>query len=261
MDFSSEKNGYNKVEVDGFFENMKASYENQLSNQRGRIRELDEDNEILAEKLKKYTSKESSISNALMVAVDKAKQIEENSKRVYELELQRTRILFNKYKAILDDFVEHNSNGEQITSLKEIMSEFKKSLSDSLNVNIKDKTSAYDPMRLLLNKVNTYIAKRNELELIDRCARESRSISEEYSAPQSSPINIKPIVNMNLEKGDKFDNLVDKFLETGDSEEQSALAKQIINESTGFNLKDAVNPTEELEDIMKFFDFYEGDKK
>lgn len=254
MEFSLDRSGYNKTQVDEYIKNLKSSYESRLAQQRERITELDEENEELVEKLKKYTSKESSISSALMVAVEKAKQIEENSKRLYELELQRIRLLFNKYKEILDDFIEQSPNSEQTNNLKNIIAEFKASLSDSLNVNIKDKTSAYDPMRLLLNKVNTYIAKRNERELLDRYAKQDKFDGSEMFVSHDSETKIKPIVNMNLEKDDKFDNLVDKFLETEDDVEKSALAKRIINESSGFNLKEAVNPTEDLEDIMKFFD-------
>lgn len=254
MEFSLDKNGYNKSEVDDYIKKLMSSYESKLAAQRERINELDEENEELVEKLKKYTAKESSISNALMVAVDKAKQIEENSKRLYELEIQRLRLLFNKYKEILDDFIEQSPTSEQTSSLRNIIAEFKSSLSDSLNVNLKDKTSAYDPMRLLLNKVNTYIAKRNERELLERVGKANKFDGSDLFVPHDSATQIKPIVNMNLDKDDKFDNLVDKFLETEDDVEKSALAKRIINETSGFDLKEAVNPTEDLEDIMKFFD-------
>lgn len=253
MEFSSDRNGYNRAEVEAYIRNLKAGYESKLAEQRERINELDEVNEELVEKLKQYTSKESSISNALMVAVNKAKQIEENSKHLYELELQRIRLLFNKYKEILDDFIAQSPNSEQTQSLKNIIAEFKASLADSLNVNLKDKTSAYDPMRLLLNKVNTYIAKRNEREMFERYSKQSKFDGKDLYVHDSAT-KIKPIVNINLEKDDKFDNLVDKFLETDDDVEKSALAKQIIKETSGFNLKEAVNPTEDLEDIMKFFD-------
>lgn len=253
MDFPLDRNGYSKSEVDAYIKNLRTFYESKLAEQRERINELDEENEEILERLKKYTSKESSISNALMVAVDKAKQIEESSKRLYELELQRIRILFNKYKEILDDFIEQSPNSEQTNSLKNIVAEFKTSLSDSLNINLKS-NSAYDPMRLLLNKVNTYIAKRNEKELLERVGKNKKFDGSDLYAQHEGTTQIKPIVNMNLDKNDKFDNLVDKFLETEDDGEKSALAKRIINETTGFDLKEAVNPTEDLEDIMKFFD-------
>ncbi|MGD9901707.1 MAG: DivIVA domain-containing protein [Spirochaetales bacterium] len=93
--------------------------------------------------------------------------------------------------------------------------------------------------------------------------------------------NIKPITNLTLNGDDKYDNLADKYLNTNNTESenfaQNAYSRQLIaknkkkqkeyeaypepNES-GFDLKAALNPTEELTELMKSFDFFsEGDDK
>ena len=78
---------------------------------------------------------------------------------------------------------------------------------------------------------------------------------------------------MELDKNDKYENLVDKFLNSNDdSEIKSAYAKKIapilnqrieekienyINSNNDrFDLSEAIRPKETLEEIMKAFDFY-----
>ena len=88
---------------------------------------------------------------------------------------------------------------------------------------------------------------------------------------------IKPITNITLTKEDDYDNLVDKYLSVNNIESESfannAYAKQLTKKrkrnaagypepnETGFDLKEALNPTEELSEIMNAFNFFEGDDK
>lgn len=262
MQFRLVKNGYDVNDVNKYIKNQEMSYSLQCDKQKDRIKQLLSENESLKNQLQDYINKEASISNALLVAVDKAKQIEEGSKKIYELEIQKLRLLFNKYKVFLDDLIKSHSDSSSIKTTKTLIEDFKKSinitLSNNFNSNIKT-VSAYDPMRALLNKMNSYIAKRNidanramgNDDGFEEALREDRVYEKN---------NIKPITNVELKSNEKFENLVDKFLEVGD-EEANALAKQILNngdeyKNNGFDLKEAVNPTESLEEIMKDFDFY-----
>ena len=66
---------------------------------------------------------------------------------------------------------------------------------------------------------------------------------------------IKPVTEMKLDEEDQYDNLVDKFLGTRPEENERTMSIQ----SSGFDLKEAISPTQSLEEIMKAFDFYGGD--
>ena len=76
---------------------------------------------------------------------------------------------------------------------------------------------------------------------------------------------IKPICNTSLnDKLNDGEDLADKFLED-DSIENNAYANIItskvgaipeVNE-TGFDLKEAINPKDDLDEIMKAFDFFD----
>ncbi len=88
---------------------------------------------------------------------------------------------------------------------------------------------------------------------------------------------IKPITNLTLTGEDKYESLVDKYLNTNNVESEtfanSAYSKLITNKEakkrrsslyptpneSGFDLKAAINPQEELTEIMKAFDFFNDD--
>jgi hypothetical protein len=63
---------------------------------------------------------------------------------------------------------------------------------------------------------------------------------------------------MQLEKNDKYDTLVEKFLNSKPPEEQP---KALKIQSSGFDLKEAISPKDDLSEIMKAFDFYKNDDK
>ena len=67
---------------------------------------------------------------------------------------------------------------------------------------------------------------------------------------------IKPISNM--EKNDEYENLVDSFLKSDDDDYENAYSKILLEKqkNDNFDLKEAVTPTEDLEEIMKSFSFY-----
>lgn len=270
MNFASSRNGYDTKQVEEYINRITNDYEKQLSRQKDRINALLDENRLLKDKLLKYTSKETSISGALMVAVEKAKEIETDSKRVYELEIQRLRLLFNKYKTLLDKMIENNPSPKStsVKATKKVVEEFRQSIDETLSRNYSvtaSNVSAYDPMRNLLSKMQKYIEKRNQettAEIKKSDEKWEKVVRQEdylKNIPShNEKVNIKPITDINLSKDDHFENLVDKFLEVGEGEEKNALAQKIM-QSSGFDLKEAVNPTEDLEEIMKFFDFYEGE--
>lgn len=258
MNFELERNGYNRGQVDSYIKKLNIQYERQLCEQKDRIYELVNQNDSLMEKFDTLSSKESSISRALLVAVDKAKQIEDGSRRIYQLEIQRLRLLFNRYRDFLDDLIENNSDSTSIQSTRKLIDEFKRQITDTLaknfNVPVHD-VSAYDPMRALLDKMNNHIANRYS---DSESRKKSREEEEVINAVKHKSI-IKPIANVLLTNTDKYENIVDKFLEEEEAERTKLLKKLIPAESEGdsFDIKKAINPTESLEEIMKAFDFFE----
>ena len=91
-------------------------------------------------------------------------------------------------------------------------------------------------------------------------------LAEYLNKMEEKSTMIKPIYNSRIEKGEKYETLVDKFL-TESADTDSVYASTLTSKtnpilskgSNGFDLKEAVNPKEDLEEIMKAFDFFTSD--
>ena len=260
---------------------IKNEYEKKLNEQKERIIALREENDAIKQKLNSYSVKDESISRALVLAVEKAKELENSSKNLYELEIQRIRILYSRWEKMLEAIVEKYPNIKTITEVKSLMAEFDNSIKSTITTSFvahpeEDKTY----VKQLLSKMNgvsskpavlnqtAYKSTDEEVQQNNK-RTEIKNISEEINHQSI----LKPVSNMELDKNDKYENLVDKFLNSNDdSEIKSAYAKKIApilnqrieekiedyinSNSDRFDLSEAIRPKETLEEIMKAFDFY-----
>ncbi|MDD4408328.1 MAG: hypothetical protein PHC47_00590 [Clostridia bacterium] len=85
-----------------------------------------------------------------------------------------------------------------------------------------------------------------------------------YINESEKPSQIKPISQLKIESDEDYETIADKFLEISTQEIPSVYAKLISSKKdeaypspneSGFDLKKAVNPTEDLSTIMKSFNF------
>ncbi len=271
-EFQTARNGYNKDEV--------MSYVNSLEEQ---LKQKNIDIDNLEQKLKYYQTKEKdikekgdNISIALTAAVEKAKQIEKSSKNVYNLKIEELDILYSRWEKVLNELLQKYPNLDELDNVKKLLIDFKSNLKTNLKEDFKflnangSVLQESDPMRSLLNKMNTYLDKQmTEKKETKTYVRHRKQLSTDMRQKQTElnkleekSTMIKPIYEARIEKGEKYESLLDKFL-TQDVEPNSAYAVKItktgttpeVNES-GFDLKEAVNPKESLETIMKSFDFF-----
>ena len=103
--FKVEKNGYDKNDVDDYIFKLNEDYESKFREQKMRISDLKAELESTKQQLESFKQKNSSISEALVVAIQTAKQIESSSKNIYELEIKRVRSLYDKWKAFLEELM------------------------------------------------------------------------------------------------------------------------------------------------------------
>ena len=107
----------------------------------------------------------------------------------------------------------------------------------------------------------------------DFLVREGYAVTEAGDGMEAMDIfyeeksNIKPIANVEVENNEDYDSPVEKFLQedSSDATYTNFLSKNpksngLEPNESGFDLKEAVNPTEDLEEIMKAFNFYPGKK-
>ena len=133
MEFNLEKYGYNKKEVDVYLKKLTQEFEQTSQKQRDRIEELQKDIQIVEQELGRYKEKDADISTALVAAVETAKQIEESSKSIYDLEIRRIRSLYDKWQAYLDEMMERYPAMRENFDPSSITAAFKKSIDDVLN--------------------------------------------------------------------------------------------------------------------------------
>ena len=259
MQFEIEKHGYNKQEVDRYIAKLELNSNKVEEEQKNRIRSLVSENESLKIKLGAYKNKEDLISKALIDAMARAKKIEENSRKIYELEIQKIRLLYNKYKTLLDNLLESNACLEVVDSVTKYAKNLKQGINKVLSsqnerANITQNADA--KMRELLTRMNNVVTDRESNTAV---GLQGQDVNQNAEGQHQSII--KPICNINLEKTDNFENLVDKFLDLEDGvNEESAFANELLNKekkTNGFDLKQAINPTQSLEDIMKDFNIDE----
>ena len=273
MNFTSSKNGYNKKEVDLYIDDLTT-----------KINQLERNTAKMNEELQKYKDKDkeiqdkgNSISIALTAAVEKAKQIERSSNNVYKLKIQQINLLYSKWEKLLNVILNKYPQIEEVENVKELLADFKNNIKSTLKEDYRlcSITSPVqtdnDTIRLLLGKLSTY--SKTEPKRVVKVERKQLPKDMQNSQSELSRIEdkaplIKPIYNETINDDEKYEDLADKFLQEK-TNENSAYANIItskvnsipeVNE-TGFDLKEAINPKEDLDEIMKAFDFFNDNNK
>lgn len=271
-DFQNARNGYNKEEVNQYIDDILEK----LNEKDAKIESLEKELAKYKEQEKEIEKKGENISIALTAAVEKAKQIENSSKNVYNLKIEELEILYARWESVLNELIQKYPNLDEIDNVKKLMADFKANLKSNLKEDFKfvgttQSVQKQDPMRTLLNKMNTYLDKqivekketKTKTHTRKQLSKDMLQKQTELSRLEEKSTMIKPIYEARIEKGEKYESLLDKFL-TEDATPDSAYANKLtsktgvmpeVNES-GFDLKEAVNPKDSLETIMKSFDFF-----
>ena len=271
--FQTAKNGFNKEEVECFVQQL----EEQITQQQSKIDVLEKELNAYRAKVQEINEKGENISIALTAAVEKAKQIEKSSFNVYTLKIQELEVLYARWERVLNELIEKYPNLDEIDNVKRLLLEFK----NAIKANVKEDfrfinnqnvvTPATDPMRALLSKMNKYLDKQIDTQKKSKTTtrvrkqlpKDMQTKQSELNKLEEKSVMIKPIFNAKIEDGEKYESLVDKFLKE-DATPDSAYANKITSKTgiipevneTGFDLKEAVNPKDDLEEIMKSFDFF-----
>lgn len=157
--FKLERNGYDKKEVDEFVEKVKRNYEDTLQEQMQRISELKKQLDETAKKLGSYEKKNGDISDALVVAVETAKQIENASKNIYDLEIKRVRALYDKWEKFLEELMEEYPRLKERFDTKALLKIFSDGIDEVIkqnSINAESSTQGIGLRRLIskMNKIN-----------------------------------------------------------------------------------------------------------
>ncbi len=279
--FSIEKKGYNTTEVDDYLMSLELENSNALRDKQARIDSLRQENFELCKKLDEYKQKERSISSALTSATDKANEIIDVSKQKYNIELNNLNKFYDKWNNFFKELTLRYPKMKDFDTsevLDNIKSDIKKLMNnnyliEAYEVDYKKSQDANKSFDDLLKKVYTQkkqVKKQVKIKLNKNLDKEKITDSEneiEYLGEHNKVNNIKPITSLTLEKDEKdeFESLVDKFLQTNNTISKG-YEKSILNTNkkkslksayepneSGFDLNEALNPTDDLTNIMKGF--------
>ncbi len=234
--FSTEQNGYDREEVDQYISQLKAGYEKLLMDEKLKVLEAEK-------KVLEYRNKQ---KNIMAVLESFKKEEAEGNRNLEILRGEQLRMIYQNLITFLEDLKSRYPGLLINKNYKVLLSDIEAILDklDARKSEIGATGGENDPMRILLSKIQ------------DKKTQEPREIRIER-AQFDHPSMIKPVCESELKDSsslDAYDTLVDKFLNTKPTEEPPP--KSIKIQSSGFDIKEAVNPKDDLSEIMKAFDFF-----
>ena len=183
------------------------------------IRELKIANNRLRAQIDEYKNKEQTISSAIIASIDHANQLEASRKKLYSLDIQRSRLMYLRMEQIINELYRKYPELKKDQNLKDMSQKFKSMVFNDL--------------------------------------------SEKSVDPISFDIKKQPVVDDPIKK--LLRNIIDCFdhKKVGGDEKRGGPTDELMDNvsSSGFDFKEALNPTMELEEILKVFNLGTNSKK
>lgn len=168
----------------------------------------------LTNEVKSHEAKEQSISSAIVFAVERSSQWDNSMHKLYELNIQRLRLLYARMEKVLNDLYAKYPGLKKEQKLKEMTDKLKsEAYNSSVQIDLEHSTPARteDPIKKLLNNIINYIDDTKETITLPRRPGAKSTIDTLRSDYATTP------------------------------------------SKSGFDINEALNPSEDLEDILKSF--------
>ncbi len=257
--FDVNKKGYDIEQVDNYIGKLSLKYEEKLAEQKDRVFALKNELTLMEERLESYKDKDKQISQALIFAVEKAEQIESNASKLYDLEIKRMRLLYKTWEEIMQKLAQLKVPSE----LGKTLQEFKSTINEVLEQN--NRIGVGVIRKDLHNNSDNYI--RNLLNKMDYAINQKpknsakpviKSLSEESEKENNRLINLGSKLDDITVQGKG--NMADNYLNSDDVA-PTAFAKNFSRKSPkskadGFDMDAILSPDEDLDEIMRAFDFF-----
>lgn len=183
------------------------------------IAELRMTNAKLRATVEEYKNKEQTISSAIIASMEHANQLEASRKKLYSLDIQRSRLMYLRMEQIINELYHKYPELKKDPKLRDMSDKFKSMVFNDLNEKSADAVS------------------------IDR---------------KKQPVVEDPIKKL-------LRNIIDCFdsKKVGGDEKRGGPTDELIENvsSSGFDFNEALHPTMELDEIMKYFNLGPKAKK
>ena len=125
------------------------------------IRELRTANARLRAQVEEYKNKEQTISSAIIASIDHANQLEASRKKLYSLDIQRSRLMYLRMEQIINELYLKYPELKKDPKLKDMSQKFKSMVfsdlneksADSVSFDIKKQPVVDDPIKKLLRNI------------------------------------------------------------------------------------------------------------
>ncbi len=124
------------------------------------IRELRMTNAKLRAQVDEFKNKEQTISSAIIASIDHANQLEASRKKLYSLDIQRSRLMYLRMEQVINDLYLKYPELKKDQKLKDLSHRFKSMVYNDLNEKSKDNISfdvkkqpVDDPIKKLLRNI------------------------------------------------------------------------------------------------------------
>ncbi len=125
---------------------------------------ISEQNDIIARQrvtIEEFKKKEQSISSAIIASMDHANQLEASRKKLYSLDIQRSRLLYLRMEQVIDTLYKRYPELRSDPNLNDLSARFKSMVYSDLNdnsakvmsQNYKRNTITEDPIKKLLHNI------------------------------------------------------------------------------------------------------------
>jgi len=261
--FRRENNGYSTRDVDNFLQKMRREYSEKIRRQNEKMLTMTQEMNDLKYSLEIYKEKEKRVSKALIKAVQKADEITNSSRTVYDLEIKRVQLLYRKWENVLEELRSKFAGLLPGEELENVVGDFQYALTVTLNSTLNEKGervysksvlermqhkspangSKFDPaISLKENEVKVYYdSEGNRLEAITRQRENNSEVTlaqkfldgEDVQMPESygsvTPYDLNALNNPAM-----------NFAET-------------LRAEKGVDIDSVLNPQDSLKEILKAF--------
>ena len=126
-----------------------------------KVRELQQINARQKVVIDEFKAKEQSISSAIIASMEHANQLEQSRKKLYSLDIQRSRLMYLRMEQIINELYARYPELKQDTKLKDMSEKFKNLVyeglkekdADAPSVDVKKQPVVDDPIKKLLHNI------------------------------------------------------------------------------------------------------------
>lgn len=250
-EFKTTKNGYDPKEVENYLKKLKFEYEKSLGGQKDRIFELKAEVKALEEKLAELGKRDKLISRALVNAVSKAEEIEQAAKMKYDLELKSLKLFHMKWLSYYNKILEKYPLDDTLMNA----ARFNEQLEIILAEGGLGEASATQKLIKPAAQAPVQPSAKGATPTKTLAERQYESESRRISALNAKKgINLKAVSDaLGDTENDSYEKVLATFGKKFNPMEkiESYYANTKTPAKPAFDIEEALNPKESLEDIMK----------